>query len=734
MTAGTNRERHGEDAAAGGEEYSVPATTSLAERRPRTLKHGDAFGVFDHLGDAIPGPASPEGLFYRDTRHLSRLNLTLNGERPILLSSNVRGDNATLVCDLTNPDLQDESGTVALPHDLIHVRRTRFLWRGASYERLLVRNYDVQPQHVVLEVHFAADFADIFEVRGTRRTRRGVLRVPRVADGAVTLAYAGLDQVERITRLRFEPVPRVMTGRHVCFELLLEPHEARSLFIEATCDAAKVERRAPRRAFFSALCEGRRSVRRVVGQSAAVTTSNQIFDEAVRRSLTDLRMLGTESEDGPVPYAGIPWFSTLFGRDALITALEMLWLNPAIARGTLAALAATQATAEDPAADAEPGKILHEMRRGEMAELGEVPFKRYYGSVDSTPLFVLLAGAYLERTGDLETINRLWPSIQAALHWIERHGDRDGDGFVEYGRRSSDGLTNHGWKDSSDSVFHADGSLARGHIALVEVQAYVYGAWRGAALISRRLGQDGRSLDYARRADDLARRFDACFFDEELGTYVLALDGDKQPCRVRTSNAGHALLTGIARPERVPTVLQTLLDRASFCGWGVRTLASMERRYNPMSYHNGSVWPHDNALVASGFARYGFRHEAARIFEGLFAASAYMDLRRLPELFCGFSRQQAQGPTFYPVACMPQAWAAAAPLSLLQSCLGVGFDPVAGRIEFERPRLPDFLDEVVLRGLSCGTASADIAIRRSRAQVLVEVLERRGDVSIVTSS
>jgi glycogen debranching enzyme len=734
MTSGTGRHRPDGNRRARGEEYLVPATTSLPERRPRTLKHGDGFGVFDHLGDAMPGPGTPEGLFFRDTRHLSRLSLTLNGERPILLSSNVRSDNATLVCDLTNPDLCDETAAVTLPHDLLHVRRTRFLWRGASYERLLVRNYDVNPQRIELEIQYAADFADIFEVRGARRPRRGVLRVPRVEHGVVVLAYHGLDRIERTTRLRFEPEPLELSGRHVRFEFLLEPHEARSVFIQASCDAALVERRAPRRAFFSALRDGRRSVREAVAQSATITTSNQIFDESVRRSLTDLRMLATESTDGPVPYAGIPWFSTLFGRDAIITALQVLWLNPAVARGVLGALAATQATVEDPEADAEPGKILHEMRHGEMAVLGEVPFRRYYGSVDATPLFVLLAGSYLERTGDLDTVSRLWPHLQNALHWIERHGDQDGDGFVEYGRRSREGLTNHGWKDSSDSVFHADGTLARGPIALVEVQAYVYGAWRAAALISRRLGQDGRALDYMRRADDLARRFDACFFDEQMGTYVLALDGDKQPCRVHASNAGHALFTGIAHPERAPLVMNALLDRRSFCGWGIRTLASTERRYNPMSYHNGSVWPHDNALVAAGFARYGFRREAARIFAGLFAASAYMDLRRLPELFCGFSRQRAQGPTFYPVACMPQAWAAATPLSLLQSCLGLGFDAVAARIEFERPCLPEFLDKVVLRAVACGGASADIAIRRSRAQVLVEVLERRGDVGVVTSS
>jgi glycogen debranching enzyme len=369
-----------------------------------------------------------------------------------------------------------------------------------------------------------------------------------------------------------------------------------------------------------------------------------------------------------------------------------------------------------------------------MAELGEVPFKRYYGSVDATPLFVMLAGAYLERTDDLATISRIWPNLQAALGWIDQHGDRDGDGFVEYGRRTSEGLVNQGWKDSHDSVFHANGELAHGPIALAEVQAYVYGAWRSGAMICRRLGQDGRAQDLTRRADDLARRFDATFFDEELGTYVIALDGEKRPCRVRSSNAGHALFTGIALRERVPRVAETLMCRSSFCGWGVRTIASTEARYNPMSYHNGSVWPHDNALIAAGLARYGHRHDATRIFEGLFAASVYIDLRRLPELFCGFRLQRAEGPTFYPVACTPQAWAAAAPLSLLQSCLGLSFEPATRQITFDDPHLPAFLDEVVFHRLAVGSGTANIALRRSRSQVVVDVLERQGGVRVLTKT
>lgn len=714
-------------------EFVIPATTSLQERRPYTLKHGDTFAVIDHSGDALALPGSPEGIYHRDTRYLSHFFLTLEGERPILLSSTLRDDNAILTCDLTNPDLFIENNQPGLRHDLVHIRRSRFLWNAACFERVAIRNFDLAPHRFRLEITFAADFADLFEVRGTRRDRHGERHPAESRTDGLALAYTGLDGRRRETILRFDPAPALVTGEQAIFDIELAPHEMRRLFIEIRCDGAPATLPV-NRTFLTGLRNARRALRASSSRATSITTSNKIFDEAQRRCTSDLYTLITDTPEGPYPYAGIPWFSAVFGRDALITALSALWFDPAIARGVLRHLAANQATTLDPVADAEPGKILHEVRLGEMAELREVPFRRYYGSIDSTPLFVMLAGAYLERSGDLKTIESLWPNIGAALHWVEHYGDRDGDGFVEYGRRTAEGLANQGWKDSHDSIFHADGRLAHGPIALVEVQAYVYGAWLAAATIAQKLGHMHEAAAYRIKADTLRKRFDESFFDAEIGSYVLALDGEKSPCRIRTSNAGHALFTGIAYPERTRSVVAALMERSSFSGWGIRTVATSEKRYNPMSYHNGSVWPHDNAMIATGFARYGFRKETARILEGLFAASIYIDLRRLPELFCGFARQKSQGPTFYPVACMPQAWAAAAPLSMLQSCLGLTFDTENDQIVFDQPTLPDFLDDVTLRGLTVNDGSVDVALRRSGQEVVVNVLARRGDIRVVTTN
>ncbi|HJU18690.1 MAG TPA: amylo-alpha-1,6-glucosidase [Stellaceae bacterium] len=713
------------------ERFHIESSASFQERRPRTLKHGHTFAVFDRRGDIVAAYGSSDGLYHHDTRFLSQLELRLNGVAPLLLSSNLQEDNAVLSVDLANPD-QMSRGEMVLRGELIHINRLKFVWDNACYERLLVRNFDLRPHVVTLALHFAADFADLFEVRGERRARRGRSRAERRSAAMTALSYCGLDGVERVTTLAFEPAPTRLDTATAIFEVSLAPGEGVRLAMRIACNDREPE--APvGRSYYSSLRTARQALRQASRRAASLASSNSVFNEMARRAVADLYMLVTKTEYGPYPFAGIPWFSTPFGRDGIITALFTLWLDPTIARGVLHFLAATQAREFDRQRDAEPGKILHEMRDGEMARLGEVPFARYYGSVDATPLFVLLLGEYWQRTGDLETVRTLWPHARAALDWIDRYGDRDGDGFVEYDSRNPSGLVNQGWKDSNDSIFHEDGRLAEGPIALCEVQGYVYSAKIHAARLAADLGEKEAAAALSQQAESLRERFEDAFWCEDLSIYAMALDGKKQPCQVVSSNAGHALLTGIADPARAARTAATLLGMAAFSGWGVRTVAVSASRYNPMSYHNGSVWPHDNALIALGLARYGHKGGMLKIFKGLFEAAGYMDLRRLPELFCGFAWRRLVAPTLYPVACAPQAWASAAIFALVQASLGLGFEQGAQEIRFERPMLPDFLDELHLRGLRLRHGVADVLLRRYGDEVAVNVTRRQGDVRVVVS-
>jgi glycogen debranching enzyme len=406
-------------------------------------------------------------------------------------------------------------------------------------------------------------------------------------------------------------------------------------------------------------------------------------------------------------------------------------VNPQFAKGVLQYLAATQALERDSLAEAQPGKILHETRHGEMAALGEIPFGCYYGSVDSTPLFVMLAGAFYQRTADLDFIRALFPHIELAIAWIDQFGDIDGDGFVEYQRQSTKGLIQQGWKDSSDSVFHANGSLAEPPIALCEVQGYAFAAKRCAAMLSAALGDTKRAQELDMQARILQQRFENTFWCDELSTYALALDGKKQPCRVRTSNAGHCLYTGIASPNRASRVRQTLMQDDSFSGWGIRTVSSSERNYNPISYHNGSVWPHDNAIIAVGFSRYGFTTEAANLLDSLFEASSFFELDRLPELVCGLHRRPGEGPTLYPVACSPQAWSAGSAFMLLQASLGLSLDASEKRILLDRPVLPASISSIQIDGLQLGDSRVDLHAERCGDETKIEVTHKEGTAEVV---
>lgn len=718
------------------DQFYILATSSLADDRTRVLKHHETFAVFDRYGDIQPIGLGEQGLYHEGTRFLSRLELRLGQQKPLLLSSTVKEDNALLTVDLTNPDIYLD-GQEMIPRGSLHIFRSKFLWRAACYERLRVKNYGVSAVAVSFSLQFDADFADIFEVRGTKRAQRGRRRDGQRQGESLLLVYEGLDGVVRRLRLECTPRPAQLSPSSLCFDARLEPHQEATFFLTAVCECSPASAAPPAAVggsagvYDSAFTEAAQLVKAAKRHYCEIYTSNEQFNDWLNRSLADLQMMITETSAGPYPDAGVPWYSTRFGRDGIITALESLWINPEIAAGVLRYLASTQAQEVIPEQDAEPGKILHEIRKGEMAALGEVPFGQYYGSVDATPLFIMLAAAYYRRTGDAGLIRRLWPHIELALQWINDYGDVDGDGFVEYVRRSPKGLVQQGWKDSHDSVFHSDGRLAEGPIALCEVQGYVYAAKRGAAELASALGHTQKAGPLEEQARKLQEQFERAFWCEELSTYVLALDGKKRPCQVRTSNAGHALFTGIARPDRARTTANTLLGGESFSGWGIRTVAVATAGYNPMSYHKGSVWPHDNALIASGLARYGFKEEVLKVLAGLFDATLFVELHRLPELFCGFPRRPGEGPTLYPVACAPQSWATASVFLLLQSALGLSIQAPQGQIHFTYPLLPEFLQEIQIKNLKVGEAAVDLSLQRHPQDVGINVTRKEGEVELV---
>lgn len=713
----------------------ILAVSSPADEYTRVLKHGDTFAVFDHHGDIKPGGLGEEGLYHEGTRYLSQLLLDLEGTRPFFLSSTVRDENDQLSVVLTNPDLL-RAGQVWAPLGTLHIAVKKFLWQQGCYQQLRLENFGPVPLDISLSLHFAADFADIFEVRGMKRKARGEDLPPKVDSDRVVLGYRGLDGVVRRTLLQFSVAPSSLTASRARLDLTLQPRQQVAVEVTVGCERLPFQEStltapAPRPGFDAAWIETGADLGRYTAWSCHLHSSNGQVNSWVNRAVSDLHMMTTELPTGPYPYAGVPWFNTPFGRDGIITALECLWLRPQLARGVLAYLASTQATEVIPEQDAEPGKILHETRNGEMAVLREMPFGRYYGSVDATPLFVVLAGAYYNRTGDRAFVETLWPHVEAALGWIDHFGDRDADGFVEYYRQSGDGLVHQGWKDSDDAVFHADGALAQGPIAMCEVQGYLYAALAAGADLAALLGRIERSASLRQQAERLRLRFEDAFWCEELSTYALALDGDKRPCRVRTSNAGQCLFTGIVNSHRAWRVGHALLSPELFSGWGVRTVATEAARYNPMAYHNGSVWPHDNALIAWGLSRYGLGELALTIWTGLFEAGLYFDLHRMPELFCGFVQDPGQGPTNYPVACAPQAWSAASVFLLFQACLGLEISGPEARVCFTRPRLPEAVGELRIHNLEVAGGSVDLLLVRHEQDVGVNVLRRSGDLQVL---
>jgi glycogen debranching enzyme len=683
-------------------------TTVGAERL--SLKSGDTFLVADRLGDIAGGA---DGLFDQDTRILSRLVLLVGGQRPAALSCGLSKDNAVFTLHGANQTLPRVGGQ-ATQRGVIHIERQRVLHEARLFERVRCANFGLDEVMLPIAVEYAADFRDIFEVRGMRRARRGAMLEPAVTGREVVFGCEGLDGVTRTGVIAFSEPPWRMSDRRAEFMFTLGPGARVDLLVESgakSLDPPSAER------FEAALAAARCAIVEREHRGAHVHCTDHAFGDWLARSRADLALLTTDLPTGPYPYAGIPWFSTPFGRDGLITAWQMLWLDPSLARGVLTYLARRQARDVSAFRDSQPGKILHETRHGEMAALNEIPFGAYYGGVDTTPLFVALAGAYLTRTDDADHIRELWPALKAAVGWIKDHGDSNGDGLTDYQRGADTGLTNQGWKDSEDSVFHADGRMPAGPVALVEVQGYVFAAYRAMARIADRLGEPGADA-WTRKAEDLRELVERRFWMAEAGFYGIAIDGEGALCEPLTTNAGHLLFVGLPAPDRAAQVIRRLLSPDFDSGWGLRTLAAGAIRFNPMSYHNGSVWPHDTSLCAAGMARYGERTGVVKVLDDLFHAARTFG-QRMPELFCGFTREAHEPPIAYPVACMPQAWAAGSVFMLLQASLGLTIDAARREVRLVRPMLPSGVEALSLDGLEVAGARLNLRLQRHADGVAV---------------
>lgn len=710
--------------------YYILADSSFADQRNVILKQGDSFAIFDRYGDIYPVGKTHYGLFHEGTRFLSQLELTIENKKPLLLSANLREENEVLTIDLTNPDYLDHDLGKNLDHGSFHILRSKFLYEGVYHERIELENFENSRLNFRLGLRFGNDFADIFEIRGMKREARGEPGAIRYGEHSMTLDYMGLDGVKRESVIQVNCDSKVrLVQNQMEFQVDLPSKAKKRIDLSIGFVVDQEEREIP--PFDQALGDLLETIRSRKWDSCEFFSQNEQFNSWLDGSLSDLYTLLTKTEHGFYPYAGIPWYSTAFGRDGIITALMCLWMDPLISKGVLKYLAVTQATKEDPFKDAEPGKIFHETRKGEMAATGEIPFSLYYGTIDATMLFVILAGEYVKRTNDLETIRSIWPNIKAAINWINEYGDLDGDGLVEYEKKAENGLDNQGWKDSFDSVFYSTGELAKLPIALCEVQAYTYDAKIKAAEIANLLGEEDFSREMSIQAGELKEKFNRLFWSEEKSTFVLALDGDKKPCDVRSSNAGQCLFSRIADPDKAERTIQSLLSEDMYSGWGIRTISTREKRYNPMSYHNGSIWPHDNALIAYGMQRYGKKEGVNKIFEAMMDTSLYMDDKRIPELFCGFDRRKAEGPTAYPVACSPQAWAVASVFMMVQSCLGIDIDAKANLLCFNEPSLPDFMDFIEIRNLRINSGRIHFMAEKNHGSVSIKIMEKPDDLEVL---
>jgi glycogen debranching enzyme len=686
------------------------------------LKENRVFAVSNASGDMPLGNDYGYGLYHLDTRYLSGFQLTINGCTPILLSSSVdRAYVATF--QLVNPTLKALDKT-EIHRQTISLRRTRFIHRGL-HERIGIQNCNRFPVALALELDFDADFRDIFAVRGYHsRDALGKLEPTESGELGFRFRYTGKDEVRRATEVLFRcehTKPVYGKGRAV-FPLRLAPHQTFVLQVDILPLVAD-EQPPLSFEFDSALAKLEKSYREWNQSCTQINTDNETLDAGLLwRSREDIRILCDDFPSGVFPTAGIPWYAVPFGRDGLITSIQTLGLNPDLARGTLRYLAQKQGEKVDPAREEEPGKIFHEIRFGELANLKQIPHTPYYGSVDSTPLFLCLLVDLIDWTGDLDLLTELTPNVLAALRWCDSYGDLDGDGFIEYQQHGAIGVHNQGWKDSYDSLTEKNGEMAALPAALVEVQGYVYRAKAGLARIFRSQGQKaaGDRLDAEARL--LRRRFNSAYWMPDDRFYAQALNGAKKHVAVVSSNPGHGLWSGIVDKAHAAAVVKRLVSPEMFSGWGIRTLSSEAISYNPMSYHNGSIWPHDNSMIAAGMRRYGFHTEAELVARSVVEAGMRFSDARLPELYCGFNRDRRfnSQPGEYLVSCNPQAWGSGSIFHFLTVILGLEVDVLAGRIRIDPVETPLY-NRLHVAGLRVGDDTVDFTVDRRRGGVRVAV-------------
>ena len=688
------------------------------------LKNGAHFLVLDESGLMPVGTAYGYGLYKDDTRYLSSFNLSLNGNSPVLLSSSTEDGYAGRFIYGNAADKASGAAEqqVMLQRDIVI--------RDGVCEKMTLTNFGNQPVTVNLAIEFSSDFADMFEVRGMGRKRRGRLQTveQKLKNGAL-ISYLGLDSKAMTTRLLFSETPHALKGDRIEFQYRLNGQESKTIdmFIHTSFEKP-FEADYKLTSFDEEKKLADQSYEDWRVNTASIKTSNAEFNKLLERSVRDLYILRQPTPLGNCLAAGTPWFAVAFGRDQEITAMETLMFFPGLARDVIDILSAYQGTKSDDFTEEKPGRIMHELRLGEMARMREIAFVPYYGTVDATPLYLVLLARYYDQTGDLEFVRKHWPKVERALDYLDSELQT---GYLRYGGKPGAALSNQGWKDSGDSVMYSDGRLAKAPIALCEVQGYLYFAWSKIALLAEKLDYEDRAKQLNDKAAKLKQNFRKDFWINDKNCVALALDGDGKQCDVISSNMGHLLSTNILDEKEATAVADALLRDDMFCQWGVRTLSSKEVAYNPMSYHNGSVWPHDNAMAIEGLCRIGRAADARRVVSGLFETAKYRGDMRLPELFCGFSKKFSDKPVWYPVSCAPQAWAAGSAFQMVSGCLGLESDANAKTLRVVHPALPSWMERVDVKNIHVGDGSCDLHFELVDGKTKCKVVSHSKDLKVV---